>query len=44
MPIYASEDFGWYVKEVPGAFMFLGTGKKCGLHESKFDFEDDLIK
>ena len=46
LPLYASEDFAFYTKIVPGAFMFIGTGKGVhhGVHESKFNFNDDLIE
>jgi metal-dependent amidase/aminoacylase/carboxypeptidase family protein len=43
-PSWASEDFSRYLQVIPGAFVFLGTGGKYGLHSNKFDFEDDVIE
>ncbi|CAD8075815.1 unnamed protein product [Paramecium primaurelia] len=47
-PVYASEDFGNYTLKVPGAFFFLSSGKNDTnnpmLHQSNFDFNDDLIE
>lgn len=39
-----AEDFSCYQKEVPGLFLFLGTGTGIPLHNSKFDFEDDVLE
>ena len=36
LPLYTSEDFAYYTAEIPGTYMFLGTGMKSGLHESDF--------
>ena len=44
LPLYASEDFAFYTKIVPSAYFLLGTGMPHGLHESKFNFNDDLIE
>ncbi len=50
-PIYwedayrASEDFGWYLKEVPGVFFGMGIGENsANLHQEDYCFNDDLIK
>lgn len=40
----ASEDFGYYTKEVPGAIFYLGSGDAPPLHTTAFDFPDELIK
>lgn len=42
-PIRASEDFGHYLKEVPGAYMFLGSGTQVPLHSTEFEFCDEII-
>ncbi|EAR99577.2 amidohydrolase (macronuclear) [Tetrahymena thermophila SB210] len=46
MPARASEDFSFYLKERPGAFFFLGSGRienDTMLHDCHFDFNEDLI-
>ena len=44
MPFRASEDFGWFLKQVPGAMLFIGTGETADpLHTVHYDFPDDLI-
>jgi len=43
-PTYVSEDFSYYTQKIKGAFIFLGTGGKAGLHESEFDFSDKAIE
>jgi amidohydrolase len=47
LPVYASEDFSFFLEAVPGCFFFLGSHKKDGdmlmLHNSHFDFNDELI-
>lgn len=46
LPSYASEDFAFYTKEIPGCFFFLGSAK-CDndnlLHTENFNFNDNLI-
>ncbi|MDO5713886.1 MAG: amidohydrolase [Tissierellia bacterium] len=43
-PIRSSEDFGWYQKEVPGAFFYIGSGlDQPDLHTIEFDFPDSII-
>lgn len=48
VPIMASEDFSYYLKEVPGAFALIGSrdsdvshGEPC--HSPRYDFNDRLI-
>jgi hypothetical protein len=47
LPIMASEDFSYYLKEVPGAFALIGADDgndhhhPC--HSAKYDFNDRLI-
>ncbi|KRX08427.1 Peptidase M20, dimerization domain [Pseudocohnilembus persalinus] len=46
IPVYASEDFSFYLRKVPGVFFFLGSGKEFDdtmVHDNKYDFNDDLI-
>lgn len=47
-PMMISEDFGTFLKVVPGAFVFIGngaTGAQGGvpLHNSKYDFNDAIL-
>lgn len=46
---YASEDFAWYLKELPGSFYRIGTGNKekgivHGLHTSRFTIDEDALR
>lgn len=40
----ASEDFGYYTKQVPGAMFYLGSGDAAPLHTAGYDFPDRLIE
>ncbi len=44
-PVMPSEDFGEYLKKVPGAFFFVGSGANAtpGLHNPQFDFNDEAL-
>jgi hippurate hydrolase len=46
-PRTASEDFSWFLREKPGAFIFVGNGAdqahSHGLHTPKYRFNDDII-
>ena len=43
-PARASEDFGWYLQEIPGALFFIGNGMDYPpLHSVQFDFPDQEI-
>lgn len=42
-PKMISEDFGFYGAEIPACFSFLGQGAGPGLHDARFDFDDDLL-
>jgi len=42
-PMLGGEDFSFMLNERPGAFIFIGNGDSAGLHNSKFDFNDDII-
>jgi len=47
VPIMASEDFSYYLKEVPGAFALIGSddgnNNHHPCHSSRYDFNDALI-
>jgi amidohydrolase len=47
-PWTASEDFGVFLREVPGCFVLLGNGEEPGrggtpLHSPDYDFNDDVL-
>lgn len=48
-PLMGSEDFALFLKEVPGCFLFLGSGKdhdpakNTPLHNSTYDYNDDVL-
>lgn len=45
-PSMCAEDFAFYLKERPGAFVWLGTGtdeQKYPLHNSRFDVDEDIL-
>ena len=42
-PFRSSEDFGWYTKQIPGAFFEIGGGPGGDLHTVKMDFNDAII-
>ena len=40
-----SEDFGVFLKHIPGCFMFLGMGENHKpLHNSEFNFNDKVLE
>jgi hippurate hydrolase len=43
MPATASDDFAHFLRESPGAYIFLGQGEGVSCHHPKFDFNDDLL-
>lgn len=44
-PMRWSEDFGWYLKEVPGVFFGVGAGENwAGLHTPEYEFNDSIIE
>lgn len=48
LPLMASEDFSYYLQEIPGAYMLIGSndgGEHHGIacHNSRYDFNDALI-
>ena len=41
----ASEDFGWYLKECPGAMVYIGNGSAYpGLHTEEYNFNDRILE
>ncbi|MCF3945170.1 amidohydrolase [Acidiphilium sp. AL] len=45
-PTMASEDFGWYLREIPGAYAWIGNGparKGAFLHNQGYDFNDAIL-
>lgn len=44
-PYRASEDFGYYLKEIPGSYFYIGNGPDYpSVHTSDYDFRDENIK
>lgn len=43
VPVMASEDFHYYLNEIPGAFALIGSGGDTALHSPCYDFNDVLI-
>ncbi len=44
-PFRASEDFGRFTKEVPGAIFYVGDGEDHSpIHTKEFDFPDEIIE
>lgn len=47
-PMMISEDFGGFLKAIPGAFVFIGNGDGDGpgatpLHNARYDFNDRIV-
>ena len=42
-PMMGSEDFSYFLKEVPGAFAWIGNGESASLHNPKYDFDDNIL-
>lgn len=45
-PTMASEDFGWYLRERPGAFAWIGNGTRSPgteLHTPGYNYNDDIL-
>ena len=46
LPSMASEDFGWYLRELPGAFAWIGNGAAENgreLHNPAYDYNDEIL-
>jgi len=47
-PMMISEDFGRFLKHIPGAFVFIGNGDRedaggVPLHNPRYDFNDEIV-
>jgi amidohydrolase len=42
-PLMGGEDFSYMLEARPGAFIFVGNGDGAELHNSRYDFNDELI-
>jgi hippurate hydrolase len=42
-PVTGSEDFAFILREVPGAYGFIGNGASSPLHHPGYDFNDEAI-
>jgi len=42
-PVMGAEDFAFVLRQVPGAYVFLGNGDSAMLHNPKYDFNDAAI-
>ena len=43
-PIMFSEDFAFMLQQVPGCFFGIGNGNSKSLHDSGYDFNDELLE
>lgn len=41
VPEMGAEDFAYFLEERPGAYLFVGNGDTAGLHNTKFNFDDE---
>ena len=41
--LMGAEDFAFMLNERPGAFIYVGNGDSAGLHNPKYDFNDEAI-
>lgn len=42
-PVMGAEDFAFFLREVPGAYVFVGNGDSAALHNPAYDFNDDAL-
>ena len=42
-PMMGSEDFSYFLNEVPGAYAWIGNGDSAALHNPRYDFNDDNL-
>jgi len=40
-PTMAGEDFSYFAREVPGAYVIIGNGDSAPLHNARYDFNDE---
>ena len=43
-PYMTAEDFAFYQRQIPGMFLFLGTGDGPALHTCNFDFDERILE
>ena len=43
-PEMIAEDFAFYQRKIPGVFFFLGTGTGIALHNSHFNFDEQVLQ
>lgn len=42
-PVMGGEDFSFYLEKIPGTFLRIGVGDRPPLHNSAYDFNDEVI-
>ncbi|MGE0432856.1 MAG: M20 aminoacylase family protein [Planctomycetota bacterium] len=42
-PVMAAEDFSFMLQRRPGMYVFLGAGDTPGLHNPRYDFNDEIL-
>jgi hippurate hydrolase len=42
-PTMGAEDFGRFLLEIPGSYAWIGNGNSAGLHNEKFDYNDEIL-
>ena len=42
-PSMAAEDFGRFLREIPGAYAWIGNGASASLHNPDYDYNDELL-
>jgi len=42
VPMMAAEDFSYFLQKAPGAYLFLGNGPSAGLHQTTYNFNDEI--
>jgi hippurate hydrolase len=42
-PSMAAEDFGRFLREIPGAYAWIGNGPSASLHNPGYDYNDELL-
>jgi hippurate hydrolase len=42
-PTMGAEDFGRFLLEIPGSYAWIGNGDSAGLHNEKFNYNDEIL-
>jgi hippurate hydrolase len=42
-PTMGAEDFGRFLLEIPGSYAWIGNGDSAGLHNEKYDYNDEIL-